>query len=112
MTPGQNAKMEKVVLSSPSGRTCPTTSEPKQRQLKKKQSDLEDWAGASVRYLIDWLRDNPDEVMALARARLVTGHYVYGDKRMYEYDQGRLLKEVLEELADAVIYTHVYLSRR
>lgn len=65
-----------------------------------------------MRYLVDWLRENPEQVLDLARARLTTGHYVYGDARMYEYDQGRLLKETLEELADAVVYTHVYLSRR
>lgn len=103
--------------SSPSGKTSPTRNEPKprllsERRLEAKQNDFEDWAQSALRFLIDWLRDDGEQVLALARARLVTGHYVYGDTRMYEYDQGRLQKETLEELADAVVYTHVYLMRR
>jgi hypothetical protein len=64
-----------------------------------------------MRWLIDWLRDNPEEILAVARARLVTGHYVHGDSVMYEYDQGRLQKEILEELADAVNYGHLFMAR-
>lgn len=79
--------------------------------LAEKLAAFDLYAPAAVRYLIDWLRDNPEQVIAVARGRLITGHYVYGDTRMFEYDQGRLLKEVLEELADGVVYQHLHLSR-
>ena len=99
-------------MSGPKPKQQPPSPSPSSRSLKEKQDQLSDWEQTAVRYLIDWLRDDPEQVLALARARIVTGHYVYGDSRMYEYAQGRLLKEVLEELADAVVYTHLYLSRR
>lgn len=80
--------------------------------LAAKLATFDEWAPAAVKFLVDWLRDSPEEVIAVARARLVQGHYLYGDNLMFEYDQGRLLSEVLEELADGVNYTHLYLSRR
>jgi hypothetical protein len=45
-----------------------------------------------------------DELLTIARARHITGHFVYGDTRMYAYDRGRLAKEILEEGADAIVY--------
>ena len=65
-------------------------------------------AKTAVRFLIDWLRDNPDDLIALARGRHVEGHYRYGERGLFEYDDAHLLAESAQELADAI----VYISRR
>lgn len=56
-------------------------------------------------WFLAFVESHRDEVLTLARARHITGHFVYGDTRMYEYDRGRLVKEILEEAADAVVYS-------
>lgn len=71
----------------------------------------EEWAPTAVRYLIDWLRDHPDDLIALARGRHVWGHYRYGDRNYAEYDQDRLVAEAAEELADAINYIALKLRR-
>jgi hypothetical protein len=72
----------------------------------------EEWAPAAIRYLIDWLRDDPEPLLAMARGRHAEGHYRYGDTVMYEYDQPTLLAEAAQELADAVNYIALMLQRR
>ena len=64
----------------------------------------DEWAPLAHRYLIDWLRQEPDELMAIARGRHVWGHYRYGDRNYAEYDIDRLVAEASEELGDAINY--------
>jgi hypothetical protein len=99
---------------SPPGTSSRTRNEKQlnEKTLGTKLDAFDDWASTASRYLIDWLRDDLDEILQVARARLITGHYVWQDKYMYEYEQGRLQKEVLEELADAIVYAHLFLSRK
>ena len=91
----------------------PSNPSPSQRDLlKKKLDDFDQWAPTAIQWLIAWLRENPEEILAVARARLITGELVYNGDGMYSHEQGRLEKEILEELADGVCYGHLFLSRR
>lgn len=72
--------------------------------LESKLSRWDAYAPLAHRYLIDWLRDSPDELMAMARGRHVWGHYRFGDRNYAEYDEDRLVAEAAEELADAINY--------
>ena len=58
-------------------------------------------AVARLRAMLDEMED---EIVTIARARHITGHYVHGDRELFEYTAGRLDKETLEEIADAVVY--------
>lgn len=69
-------------------------------------------AKASVDYLIAWLQDYPEELIAIAKGRHVTGHLLYGDRNYAEWDDDRLAKETAEELADGINYTIEVLSRQ
>jgi hypothetical protein len=71
----------------------------------------EQWAPAAIRYLIDWLREEPETLMAMGRGRHAEGHYRYGDSVMYEYDQRTLVAEAAQELADAINYIGLFLQR-
>lgn len=51
--------------------------------------------------MMDQLRD---ELITIARARHISGHFVHRDGKLFEFDEGRLDKETLEELADAIVY--------
>ena len=51
-------------------------------------------------FIDDWW----DEIGHVAKGRLVTGHFVWGDRNFKEWDEARLLKEAVEELADARNY--------
>lgn len=79
--------------------------------LSRKLEQHEQYAARAVQYLIDWLSADGYELEALARGRHVTGHYLYGDTLMYEYDARRLKAEAAEELADAVNYIALMLRR-
>ena len=71
------------------------------------QSKMDDWeqcAPVALRYLIDWLRDEPETLMALAKGRVAWGHYRHGDTLMYEFTQDELLANASEELGDAINY--------
>lgn len=72
--------------------------------LDAKLAAHEEWAPTAVRFLIDWLRDDGSDLIAVARGRHVTGHYRYADANYLEYDADRLLAEAAEELADAINY--------
>lgn len=80
--------------------------------MTEKLREHEEWAPAAVRYLIDWLRDEPEMLTAIARGRHASGHYLYGDTLMYEHSQPRLVAEAGEELADAINYIALYLRRQ
>ena len=76
-----------------------------------KLTEHEVWAPAAIRYLIDWLREDPEALLAMARGRHAEGHYRYGDTVMYEYDQRTLVAEAAQELADAINYIGLFLKR-
>lgn len=45
-----------------------------------------------------------DDLILMAKGRLVRGHFEYGDRNYKEWGVERLLAELAEELADAVNY--------
>ena len=45
-----------------------------------------------------------EEIGQVSKGRLVTGHFVFGDRNFKEWPPERLLKEIIEELADARNY--------
>ena len=71
----------------------------------------DEFAKAAVRYLIDWLRDDPEPLLAMARGRHAEGHYRYGDSLMFEYGQEELAAEAAQEVADAICYLSLRLRR-
>lgn len=71
----------------------------------------DEYARAAVRYLIDWLRDDPEPLLAMARGRHAEGHYRYGDTLMFEYTQQELDAEAAQEIADAICYLSLKLRR-
>lgn len=81
------------------------------RRPIEKIEELDPFRLAAVRYLIDWLRDDPEGLVAIARGRHAEGHYRYGDSVMYEYDQRTLEAEAAQELADGINYIALRLSR-
>jgi hypothetical protein len=72
----------------------------------------DEYAKAALRYLIDWLRDDPDTLLAMARGRHAEGHYRYGDTLMFEYGQDELVAEAAQEVADAICYLALMLQRK
>ena len=68
-------------------------------------------AQPAVDALVEWLRQEPELVIAAARGRHAEGSVRFGDTLMYEYDDATLRAEALQELADAVNYFVVLLSR-
>ena len=77
----------------------------------QKLADHDEYAKAAVRYMIDWLRDEPEPLLAMARGRHAEGHYRYGDTLMFELTQNDLQAEAAQELADAVCYLSLLLRR-
>lgn len=72
--------------------------------LEQKLHDFDVHAPAAVSWLIAFLTEYEDALIHLARGRQVSGHFLYGDKLMYEFDRPRLAAEIAEELADAIVY--------
>lgn len=60
--------------------------------------------------LLELLGDKPEdmvlwkEVLEVARARHILGHYEYGDTNLFEWSDGKVRAAIIEELADAVVY--------
>lgn len=52
-----------------------------------------------------------DEIVTVARARHVLGSYEYGDTNLFEWSDGKVRAERIEELADWLVYT-VWLMER
>ena len=71
----------------------------------------DEYAKAAVQYLRDWLRDEPEPLLAMARGRHAEGHYRYGDRLMFEYGQDELVAEAAQEVADAICYIALLLKR-
>lgn len=72
--------------------------------LESKLRDFDRNADDSVTWLIAFLEQYREPLIHLARGRQVAGHFLYGDRLMYEYDRDRLAAEIAEELADAIVY--------
>lgn len=79
--------------------------------LNTKLEHLDQFRIAAVYYLIDWLREDMHPLAHQARGRQVEGHYRYRDSLMYEYGQDELIAEASQELADAINYIALRLSR-
>ena len=79
--------------------------------INTKLEQHDEYARAAVRYLIDWLRDDPEPLLAMARGRHAEGHYRFGDSLMFEYSQNELTAEAAEEIADAICYVALLLRR-
>ena len=68
-------------------------------------------ARQALDYIAGWMLEHPEEIIAVARGRHVTGHYLYGNRNFLEWDNDRLQAETLAELADAVVYESRRLHR-
>ena len=77
----------------------------------QKLADHDEYAKAALRYIIDWCRDEPEPLLAMARGRHAEGHYRYGDTLMFEHSQDTLVAEAAQELADAICYLALLLRR-
>jgi hypothetical protein len=75
------------------------------RTLIEKLDRFDLYAGDAVDELIRLLELNRHEIITVARARHITGHFVHADGELFEYSPGRLTAETFEELADGVVYT-------
>jgi hypothetical protein len=92
---------------------CDTTDSecPRKGTVALKLEQHDEFAPAAVRYIIDWLRHEPEPLLAMARGRHAEGHYRFGDKLMFEHSQETLLAEAAQEIADAVCYLSLLLRR-
>ena len=72
--------------------------------LDAKLRIFDDYASVAVDSLIEWLTWHRDDLIALARGRHVEGHYRYGDANFLEWNDGELLANTAQELADAIVY--------
>lgn len=55
-------------------------------------------------FLAAFIDEYWDELLLMAKGRLVRGHFEYGDRNYKEWGPERLLAELAEELADAINY--------
>jgi hypothetical protein len=72
--------------------------------LESKLDDFDRNADAAVAWLAAFIEEYREPLIHLARGRQVSGHFLYGDRLMYEFDRDRLAAEIAEELADAIVY--------
>ena len=81
------------------------------RARREKLATHDEYAAQAIRALAWWMGDEPELIIAAARGRHAEGSIRFGDTLMYEYDDATLRAEALQELADAVNYYVVLLSR-
>ena len=72
--------------------------------LDAKLEVFDQHADQAIDELLAWLDWRRGDLVAVARGRHVTGHYLYEDANFAEWDSRRLRKEASEELADAIVY--------
>lgn len=65
---------------------------------------FEELVEVQLEYLHDIIKDHERTILAMARDRFRKGFAKYGD-RMYHWTPEKRLENVLEELADAVVYS-------
>jgi hypothetical protein len=80
--------------------------------LNDKLATFDRFAPLAVDVIVEWLARDRDALIALAKGRLVEGHYRYGDRLMYEWDNQALRAEASQELGDAINYMALVLSRQ
>lgn len=81
------------------------------RCVERKLEAHDQFAESAVKFLIDWLQDEPEPLLAMARGRHAEGHYRFGDTLMFEHSQNTLRAEAAQELADAICYIALFLRR-
>jgi len=69
------------------------------------------WARRALATIEDWLVNEPDVFLAMAKGRHAEGSLRFGDRLMYEHDQDTLLAEAAQELADAINYIALWKQR-
>ena len=72
--------------------------------LPDKLAAVETHSDKTRAFLHSFVDEYWDEIGQVAKGRLVTGHFVWGDRNFKEWGPERLLKEMVEELADARNY--------
>ena len=74
--------------------------------LEQKLAVFDRWAPAAMALICDLVEDpdEADKILQLARKRHITGHRIYGDKNLMEWDDETLEANFLEEIADAIVY--------
>ena len=72
----------------------------------EKAAVIDKHADAVWPVLVGWLSRKAtfEEILAVARARHILGHYEYGDTNLFEWSDGKVRAAIIEELADAVVY--------
>lgn len=78
--------------------------------LDEQQAILAPHADAAAQLLWSRLSSRFEQIVELADARIIAGYEVFG-AAMFEYDAERLWRDVDEELADAINYLRVIVSR-
>ena len=68
------------------------------------------WAKRAAATIEDWLVNEPDVFLAMAKGRHAEGSLRFGDRLMYEHDQDTLLAEAAQEIADAINYVARWLQ--
>ena len=74
------------------------------RSLPSKLAIHRDISPDALDWLLEFMQDEREALLALSAGRHAWGHFRYGDSLMYEYDAPRLRAEIAEELADAINY--------
>lgn len=80
--------------------------------MDAKLKRYDEFAHDAVEQIIAWFQEYPEELIAIARGRHVTGHLLYGDRNYIDWDTDRLRKEASEEVADAINYYVEILQRK
>lgn len=86
-----------------------TTLESQARLDKLATHDL--WARRALALIADWVVNEPELLIAIAKGRHAEGSLRFGDRLMYEHSQDTLVAEAGQELADAVNYIALWLQR-
>lgn len=79
--------------------------------MREKLAEFDSHVDDAFDDLLNFIVDHEQAIKALARGRLVTGHFIYGEGLMFEFDPNRLDKERIEEIADAVNYSYARLTK-
>ena len=81
------------------------------RARAEKLTTHDAYARLALDALVLFMQTEPELICAAAKGRHAEGSIRFGDTLMYEYDDATLRAEALQELADAVNYYVVLLSR-
>jgi hypothetical protein len=79
--------------------------------LEDKLKTFDEYALEAVNFIEDNLYVNREEILIEARERHIEGHKKYGNGNFLEWDDERIGAEIVEELADAIVYATQLLYR-